>query len=215
MRRSRRRCSLTTVVALALSLLLAAALTGGCASGQSSGTQGSAGTTFNGSSEGRPVYGFLEEWRRATQTARTWDAGAFLVQAFAVGVNDQGVPSRWTLFFRRPSDTAYLTVTMDPWGTVTDTHTLPSGAKPTWRAISRTILDSGEVATLGAKRFADLRQAALSRQQLQLLWAADGSGMQWVYVVYDADSHTFLGEVMDARTGARIGRKTFPVYSAP
>ena len=65
---------------------------------------------------GPAQYTFREEWRRALAQAQKWRSGAYLIAAAGEMINDEGVPSRWSLDFIDKADAdAVFKVEVDPW----------------------------------------------------------------------------------------------------
>lgn len=164
-------------------------------------------------SEDRPSYTFREEWRRAIPVAwKQWDDAAYLVQAFGSYMNDEGVPSEWTMHFRTPANSDIGTLKIDSWGTVTEWRVMPDrspNAGSAARAVPPSIIDSDEAVAIGTARLAKYPRTSLTDPQLQLLWAESGTGIRWYYVVYHAKSSSFISVEIDAQSSKVVGLRKY------
>ncbi|MDP2183017.1 MAG: hypothetical protein Q8K99_10675 [Actinomycetota bacterium] len=221
---------------LAIVLLLALTLAAGCARGDSGGVdepggvpteeqgqeQGQAGDAIVGSNTdqippGREIaeggggplsYTFREEWRRALAEAESWTAGAYLISASGDMINNEGVPSYWSMNFLNPDASAVLIVTIDPWGEVTETRevtgdSLKSFVTEYTKPIPYDVIDSDEVVvkgslTLGAEY--DLVKTKDPRVGLNFS-VLDGSGPYWQYTLFYTSSAEYVSAQMNALTG--------------
>ena len=159
---------------------------------------------------GPSSYTFREEWRRARAEAQRWRAGAYLVAASGNFVNDDGVPSSWTLDFTDgTSPVVAFMVGIDPWGKVTETHEVAGDAAvsllgPNAGRIPYGIIDSDKAVGLGK---ADLSSrydlGKTNAPSLGLRYSeVDGGGPYWTYTLFYEPAADYIPARMDALTGA-------------
>lgn len=156
------------------------------------------------------TYTFREEWRRARDEARKWRPGAYLITAAGEFVNDDGVPSHWSLYFIDKVDAdAVLIVEIDPWGKVSSKRELTgsdvsSFVGKTTKKIPYGIIDSDKAVELGKAALAakfDLARTKDPRLGLNFS-LLDGSGPYWNYTLFNNPTATYVTAHVDALTGA-------------
>ena len=162
------------------------------------------GRSFAEGGGGPNSYTFREEWRRASQEAQKWRPGAFLVTASGPNVNNDGVPSSWSMRFVNaiPTD-EILVVEIDPWGTITRKHTIRTAEitdqlQPGDAQIPFGIMDSDAAVAKGEEA---LSGGMSSNARLLLSFARDHTGPYWSYVVEGPDSQLATARI-NALTGA-------------
>jgi hypothetical protein len=164
------------------------------------------GRSFSEGGGGPLSYTFRGEWKRASEEARRWRPGAFLVTASGRDVNSDGVPSSWTMMFvdAIPTD-EILFVTVDPWGKVTKKHAVKTAEmtdqlQPGDDQIPFGIMDSDAAV---AKARAALAASGVSGEgatQLMLAFFRDGTGPYWTYML-ERPGSPFTSARIDALTG--------------
>jgi hypothetical protein len=164
------------------------------------------GRSFAEGGGGPLSYTFREEWRRASEVAKQWRSGAFLVTASGRDVNDEGVPSSWTMMFvdAIPTD-EILFVTIDPWGKVTKKETIKTAERtdqlqPGDDRIPFGILDSDMAVAKGKAALAAGAAPVGGNARLLLSFARDDTGPYWNYVVEAPNSRLATARI-NARTG--------------
>jgi len=217
-------------VALALVVLVPAGCTSGGASSpdtvnQHSGTPaGTAASNTAGQSlvddipAGRGIaegggdpltYTFREERRRARPEAQKWRAGAYVVSAAGSFVNDDGVPSSWTIYFiDKAAADAVLIVEIDPWGKVTKTREVTGGGVSSFvgaytKRMPYGIIDSDTAAGAGKAALAARYDLAKTKDpRLGLNFSlVDGSGPYWTYTLFNKSTAEYVTAQIDALTG--------------
>jgi hypothetical protein len=197
--------------------------------GQPSGTQGSASIGTGASSTagqtliddippGRSIaeggggplsYTFREEWRRARAEAQKWRAEAYLIGAAGDFVNDDGVPSSWTLpFIDKAAADVVLLVEIDPWGKVTQTRQVTGSGVSSFvgqytRRIPYSIIDSDTAVGLGKAALASRYDLSKTRDpRIALNFSeVDGSGPFWTYTLFYTPTATYVFARVDALSG--------------
>lgn len=159
---------------------------------------------------GGPVqYTFREEWRRGLVDAQGWRAGAYLITAVGSYVNNEGVPSSWTLtFIDAPEPDAVLLLEIDPWGNVTETRELTgedvaAHANEFSAAIPVEVIDSDAAVAAGVEALASAYDIAeTSEPRLGLGYSdLDGTGPYWTYSVFYSPTAEYLSARIDALSG--------------
>lgn len=159
---------------------------------------------------GGPVqYTFREEWRRALAAAQRWRSGAYLIAAAGDQVNDEGVPSHWSLDFIDKVDAdAVLIVEIDPWGTITRSREVTGEGVVSFvdshtNRMPYDVLDSDAAVQRAKAALAsryDLGRTKDPRIGLHFS-ALDGSGPYWSYTMFDASTAEYISAKIDARSG--------------
>jgi hypothetical protein len=168
-----------------------------------------AGHSFAEGGGGPLTYTFREEWRRARDAARAWRPAAYLVSASGNYVNDDGVPSYWTMdFVDRPDPDAALVVEIDPWGKVTGTHvvtseTVSSLLGPHATTIPYGVIDSDQAVGLGEGALKTLYNPAKTNSpSIALRYSEqDGSGPYWTYTLFYQPSAQYVSAQINAISG--------------
>ena len=160
---------------------------------------------------GGPVsYTFREEWRRALAEARKWRSGAYLINAVGDMVNDEGVPSSWTLaFIDKAEADAVLRVEIDPWGKVTKTEEVTGEGVASFvdqytARIPYDIIDTDEVVTIGKAALAARYDPVKTRDPRIALSsnAIAGGALHWTYMLFYESDAAYVSALIDPRTGA-------------
>ena len=154
-------------------------------------------------------YTFREEWRRALAEARKWRSGAYLIGAGGDMVNDDGVPSHWSLdFIDRADADAVLKVEIDPWGTITRTREVTgdgvsSFVGPYTKMIPFGVIDSDEAVAIGTAAMATRYDLARTKDpRIDLGFSSlDGSGPDWTYTLFNESTAEYVSAHIDALTG--------------
>jgi hypothetical protein len=170
------------------------------------------GRSFQEGGGGPLSYTFREEWRRARTAAQAWRSAAFLVEASGQFVNDDGVPSSWTLHFvDRAAADEVLIVEIDPWGKVTSTRKVTGSAATSLvgqpaRRIPYEIIDSDTAVALGKPAIAAGHNLDNTRDPSLGLGfgATDGSGPYWYYTLFDKSTAAYVTARIDALAGVVI-----------
>jgi hypothetical protein len=124
-------------------------------------------------------------------------------------VNDEGVPSSWSLvFIDRPDADAVLLLDIDPWGKVTQTREVTGDGVGSFvgqhtRPIPYDIIDSDEAVGLGKAALAsryDLSETKDPRIGLGFS-VIDGSGPSWGYSLFNTSTAEYVSAQIDALTG--------------
>jgi len=158
---------------------------------------------------GPAQYTFREEWRRALAEARKWRSGAYLIGAGGDMVNDDGVPSHWSLdFIDRADADAVLKVEIDPWGTITRTREVTgdgvsSFVGPYTKMIPFGVIDSDEAVAIGTAAMATRYDLARTKDpRIDLGFSSlDGSGPDWTYTLFNESTAEYVSAHIDALTG--------------
>ena len=158
---------------------------------------------------GPTQYTFREEWRRALAEARKWRSGAYLIGAGGDMVNDDGVPSHWSLdFIDRADAAAVLKVEIDPWGTITRTREVTgdgvsSFVGPYTKMIPFGVIDSDEAVAIGTAAMATRYDLARTKDpRIGLGFSSlDGSGPYWTYTLFYESTAEYVSARIDALTG--------------
>jgi hypothetical protein len=155
-------------------------------------------------------YTFREEWHRARAAAQaTWRSGAYLVSASGNFVNNDGVPSSWTLaFIDHPSPDAVLVVEIDPWGKVTSTREITGVGTSSFvgqytQRVPYAIIDSDTAVGRGRTALAsqyDLAQTNFPSLGLNFS-LVDGSGPFWTYTLLNEPTAAYVSVRINALTG--------------
>jgi len=133
-----------------------------------------------------------------------------LITAAGDYVNDDGVPSHWTLDFIDKADAdAVLLVEIDSWGKVTGTREVTgSGVSSfvgaTTASIPYGIIDSDNAAGIGKAALAakfDLTKTKDPRLGINNS-GVDGGGPYWTYTLFHNSTATYISAQIDALTGA-------------
>ncbi|HEX9093267.1 MAG TPA: hypothetical protein VF902_04730 [Coriobacteriia bacterium] len=157
---------------------------------------------------GPKQYTFREEWRRGLAKATAWRSGAYLITAVGDMINNEGVPSSWTMWFiDKPADTV-LIVEMDPWGAVTRTREVTGDGVKSFvteftKPIPVDVIDSDKAVSLGSEALAaayDLNKTKEPRAALNFS-RVDGSGPHWNYTVFNNSTAEYVTAQVDALTG--------------
>lgn len=154
-------------------------------------------------------YTFREEWRRARAVALKWRGGAYLITAAGDFVNDDGVPSHWTLDFIDKADAdAVFVVEIDPWGKVTQTREVTGGGVSSFvgqytNRIPYTIIDSDKAVGLGKAALASRYDLAKTKDpRIGLNFSVlDGSGPYWTYTLFYESTAEYVSAQINALTG--------------
>jgi hypothetical protein len=155
------------------------------------------------------TYTFREEWRKARSEAQKWRDEAYLIAAVGDFVNDDGVPSSWSLnFIDRAAADAVLVVEIDPWGKVTGTREVTGDEVTSFvsqytNRIPYSIIDSDHAVGLGKAALAsryDLDKTKDPRIGLNYS-SLDGSGPYWVYTIFYESNAEYVSAQVDALTG--------------
>jgi len=154
-------------------------------------------------------YTFREEWRRALAAAQNWRSGAYLISASGDFVNDDGVPSQWTVAFIDKADAdAVLVGEIDPWGKVTATREVTGDGVSSFvgqytKRMPYAIMDSDTAVGLGKTALASRYDLAKTKDpRIGLNFSlVDGSGPFWTYTLFDESTATYVSVQIDALTG--------------
>jgi hypothetical protein len=157
---------------------------------------------------GNPEYTFRSLWKKALPEALKWKGDAYLAYAYGGFVNNDGVPSEWTLLFRTHASGANdLQVWIDPWGKVTRTEeSAPTDVRGV-RAVMPDIIDSDEAVAKALPALAEKVDPAKTRDPRLVLGFRDGAGPFWYYIVVENSSGNYVTVTMDALTGSITGVK--------
>ena len=159
---------------------------------------------------GGPVqYTFREEWRRALAAAQRWRSGAYLISAAGDQVNDEGVPSHWSLdFIDRVDADAVLIVEIDPWGTITRSREVTGDGVGSFvdshtNRIPYDVLDSDTAVQRAKAALASRYDLGRTRDpRIGLHFSAlDSRGPYWSYTLFDASTADYISAQIDARSG--------------
>ena len=151
----------------------------------------------------------LEWWREARFGLAASVIGPYLIAAVGDFVNDDGVPSSWSLnFIDRAAADAVLVVEIDPWGKVTGTREVTGDEVTSFvsqytNRIPYSIIDSAHAVGLGKAALAsryDLDKTKDPRIGLNYS-SLDGSGPYWVYTIFYESNAEYVSAQVDALTG--------------
>lgn len=171
------------------------------------------GRSFSEGGAGSKSYTFREEWRRALSVAEVWRSGAYLITASGRNVNDDGVPSTWSMKFvdAIPTDEV-LMLDIDPWGTVTQKHLAKTSVitdlvQPGDGRIPLGIMDSDAAVAKCKQALAAAQRPVTGNADLGLAFVRDGSGPFWSYVAEGPDSRYFIAGVNAVTGETRVADK--------
>ncbi|HOJ33007.1 MAG TPA: hypothetical protein PK975_05560 [Candidatus Hydrogenedentes bacterium] len=163
-----------------------------------------------------PEYTFRSLWKRALVGAQQWEPDAYLVYACGEYLNDQGVPSSWTIVFcSRKAKKAWLCLTIDPWGKISDTSKgtgsppgvleYASEALAAARPVPADLLDSDMLSKRAMKAVEErFGIASPWDPKTIVLWDKNQSRAVWIYRFRTAKGDAFKELRFDARTGAAL-----------
>jgi hypothetical protein len=152
------------------------------------------------------TYTFREEWRRARAEAWKSRPGAYLVMAAGSYVNDDGVPSSWSMSFLSPGADALVAIEIDAWGKVTATKAI-AGAEIASRLggstgrIPFSILDSDRAVSLGKAALGRVYDLTRTKDPSLGLNNVAAAGPRWIYTVFNNVTAAYVTARIDALTG--------------
>ena len=165
---------------------------------------------------GGPVsYTFREEWRRGLAAAQKWRSGAYLITATGDMINDEGVPSSWSLIFLdKAAEDAVLIVGVDPWGKVTAQRQVNGTGVNSFvdnytQQIPYDVIDSDSAVSAGKKALGaryNLKSTKDPRLALNFS-ATDGSGPYWNYTLFYISKAEYVTARIDALTGEIVPKQ--------
>jgi hypothetical protein len=168
------------------------------------------GRSFAEGGGGPLSYTFRDEWRKARAAAQTWRSGAYLISAAGDFINDDGVPSHWSMnFIDQANADAVLLIEIDAWGKVTQTRTVTGGGVSSFvgqytKRIPYAIIDSDKAVGLGKAALAakyDLNKTKDPRIGLNFS-EIDGTGPYWTFTLFNNSTANYITARIDALTGA-------------
>lgn len=160
---------------------------------------------------GGPVqYTFREEWRRALAEAQKWRSGAYLIKAFGDQVNDEGVPSYWSMAFIDKADAdAALEIEIDPWGKITKTEEFSGESMISFvdeftQRIPYDVIDSDQVVAIGKPALGEVYALAKTKDpRIMLSTSALTDGvLHWTYMLFNGPTAEYVSAIIDPHSGA-------------